>query len=296
MKLVVGCGYLGSRVAKLWQIKGEMVFATTRDPRRAAELDSSGLRPIFCDVTDAASLRTAGGQLEGVDTVFYSVGYDRSSIQGRRAVFVNGLRNVLDILPTSARRVIYVSTTGVYGQDDGGWIDEDSACEPTRESGRLFVEAECLLKSHRIGDRAIILRMAGIYGPGRIPSLDNLRDGLPIAADDEGYINLIHVDDAAKVAVAVEAHAKPPRTYLVSDGIPVRRREFYDEVSKLFHTPPAVFVEQSADTNRRGNTSKRVINARLRQEIPVELTYPNYREGLAAIARAMRSSFGGWLA
>jgi nucleoside-diphosphate-sugar epimerase len=286
MKLVVGCGYLGSRVASLWQSQGETVFATTRDPRKAAYLKASSLRPIVCDVADTASLGKAAEQLAGLETVLFAVGFDRSANRSMREVYAIGLQNVLNVLPPSTRRIIYISTTGVYGQGNGEWIDEDSLCEPTRESGRAFLEAESLLKSHSLSDRAIILRLAGIYGPGRIPSLDNLRDIVPIAADADGFINLIHVDDAARVIIAADAHARPPRVYLVSDGHPVVRRDFYCEVSGLFHTPPAFFKEYNAVNNRRGNTSKRASNARLLQEIPLELRYSTYREGLAAIAQA----------
>jgi nucleoside-diphosphate-sugar epimerase len=287
MKLVVGHGYLGSRVADLWRSAGETVFATTRDPRKAADLTVSGLWPIVCDVTDPVSLTNAAEHIDGVDTVLYTVGFDRTSAHARRDVYVSGLRNVLDIVPTSTRRVIYVSTTGVYGQDDGGWIDEDSRCQPLRESGRVILDAERQLQSHRLGARAIILRLAGIYGPGRIPSLGDLRDGVPILASADGYINLIHVEDASRIVIAAEAHANVPRTYLVSDGTPVLRRQFYDEVSRLFRTPQAVFEEQSERIDRRGNTSKRVSNARLLAETGVRLKYPTYREGLAAIAHAM---------
>jgi nucleoside-diphosphate-sugar epimerase len=287
MKLVVGHGYLGSRVAKLWHSLGETVFATTRDPRKAAAIESSGLRPIICDVTDPATLRKAAEQIAGVEAVLYAVGFDRSSEQRRRDVYVDGLRNVLNTLPDSTRRVIYISTTGVYGQDDGGWIDEDSPCQPSRESGRVILEAERQLESHRLGESALVLRLAGIYGPGRIPSIDDLRNGVPIVASADDYINLIHVDDAAGVIIAAETFAKPQRLYLVSDGRPVPRHEFYQEVSNLFHTPAAVFEPPSAAADRRGSTSKRVSNARLLAELAVELKYPTFREGLAAIARAM---------
>jgi nucleoside-diphosphate-sugar epimerase len=281
MNLVVGHGYLGSRVAKLWQSQGKTVFVTTRDRQKVAALEASGLRPIVCDVTDGAPL---AGRLTEVNTVLYAVGFDRSSNKGMREVCVGGLQNVLNALPANTKRVIYISTTGVYGQDDGDWIDEDSPCRPSRESGRVFLEAEEALQAHAFGQRALVLRLAGIYGPGRIPSVRELRSGIPVVASPDAYLNLIHVDDAAQVVVAAESHAKPPRTYLVADGHPVVRREFYNEVSRLFRTPPPVFEAPTAGVDRRGNTSKCVSNARLLSEVPVEFKYPTYREGLSAIA------------
>ncbi len=281
MKLVVGHGYLGSRVAKLWQSQGDTVFVTTRDPQKVSALEASGLRPVVCDVADPASLV---GRLPEVTTVLYAVGFDRSRNQGMREVCVGGLRNVLNALSDKTKRVIYISTTGVYGQDDGSWINEDSPCQPSRESGRVFLEAEQALQTHAIGQRAIILRLAGIYGLGRIPSAEDLRAGKAIQASPDAYINLIHVDDAAQVVIAVEAQAKPPRTYLVSDGHPVVRSEFYSEVSSLFRTPPPAFEKPTAGADRRGNTSKRVSNARLLSEVSVEFKYRTYRDGLSAIA------------
>ncbi len=281
MNLVVGHGYLGSRVAKLWQSQGKTVFVTTRDRRKIAPLESSGLRPILCDVTDPASLV---GRLAEVNTVLYAVGFDRLSNKRLREVCVGGLQNVLNALSANTQRVIYVSTTGVYGQDDGDWIDEDSPCHPSRESGRAFLDAEEALRAHALGRRAIILRLAGIYGPGRIPSAEDLRAGRAIQASADAFLNLIHVDDAARVVVAAEAHAKPPRIYLVADGHPVVRREFYDEVSRLFRTPAPVIEAPIAGVDRRGNSSKRVNIARLVREVPVEFKFRTYREGLAAIA------------
>jgi nucleoside-diphosphate-sugar epimerase len=281
MKLVVGHGYLGSRVAKLWQSQGDTVFVTTRDPQKVAALEASGLRPIVCDVANPASLVP---RLPEVNTVVYAVGFDPSGDKGMREVCVGGLKNVLNALPASTKRVIYISTTGVYGQDDGSWINEDSPCQPSRESGRVFLEAEEALQTHAFGQQTIILRLAGIYGPGRIPSAEDLRVGKAIQASANAYLNLIHVDDAAQIVVAVEAHAKPPRTYLVADGHPVVRREFYSEVSHIFRTPPLLFEAPTAGVARRGNTSKRVSNARLLSEVSVEFKYRTYREGLSAIA------------
>ncbi len=150
MNLVVGHGYLGARVAKLWQSHGKTVFVTTRHRQKVAALDASGLRPIVCDVSDATSLL---GRLPEVNTVLYAVGFDRSSDKAMREVCVGGLHNVLNALPASTERIIYISTTGVYGQADGDWIDEESPCRPSRESGRVFLEAEEALRAHALGRR-----------------------------------------------------------------------------------------------------------------------------------------------
>lgn len=280
-KLIFGCGYLGLRVARLWRDVGEEVYAVTRSVVRASQLAAEGLRPIVADVRDASSL----GELPRAATVLYAIGYDRAAGGTMREVYVGGLQSVLAALPPATEKFLYVSSTGVYAQNDGGWIDETSPCEPTREGGRACLEAEQLLAADPVGQRAIVLRMAGIYGPGRIPNLDALRRGEPIAVPPDGYLNLIHVDDAAAVVLAAERQALAPRLYLVSDGQPVLRREYYQELARLAGAPAPRFVLPSAQAPvaARALSDKRVCNERLLRELQVEIRYQSYREGLASI-------------
>jgi nucleoside-diphosphate-sugar epimerase len=283
MKLVVGCGYLGSRVARLWRAQNELVAVVTRSAERARCLQEDGYLPLVADVTDRQSLENLR-RLDSIDSVLYAVGHDRASGKTMREVYVDGLRAMLDALPACIQRIIYISTTGVYAQNDGSLIDEDSACEPTRDAGRTCLEAESVLCGHAAGTRAIILRLAGIYGPERIPRRDELLSGKPIAALPDVWLNLIHVDDAAQIALAVDQQVRPPRLYLVSDGHPVLRREYYAEAAQLLKAPPPVFSagETQAPTVRRGSTDKRINNARLTSEVRFELQYPSFREGLLA--------------
>jgi nucleoside-diphosphate-sugar epimerase len=283
MKLVVGCGYLGSRVAGLWHARGERVAVVTRSGNRASEFQRAGYLPVVADVTEAASLDGVR-KLGEIDTVLYAVGYDRAAGRTRREVYVDGLGELLDALPSSVKRFMYISTTGVYGQTDGSWIDQDSPCQPASEGGRVCLEAESLLRRHSIAARAIILRMAGLYGSGRIPRREELIAGKPLTADPDGWLNLIHVEDAASVVLAVETQVEPPHTFLVSDGKPVVRREYYAEAARLLGAPPPVFAreEDRGPSDTRGNTDKRVNNARLIIEIGYQLRFPTYKQGLAA--------------
>lgn len=280
-KLIFGCGYLGLRVARRWRDAGDEVHAVTRSPARASALQAEGLRPIVADVRDGKSL----AQLPRVDTVLYAIGYDRAAGGSIREVYVQGLRAVLAALPAQTGKILYVSSTGVYAQNDGQWVDESSPCEPTREGGRACLEAEQLLAAHPLGQRAVVLRMAGLYGPGRIPNLDAMRRGEPIAAPQDGYLNLIHIDDAASVVLAAEARAIPPHLYLVSDGHPVLRRDYYQELARLAGAPMPRFVPPRAEAPSvaRALSDKRVKNDRLVSELRVEIKYHSYREGLAAI-------------
>ena len=116
-----------------------------------------------------------------------------------REVYVDGLQNVLDRLPASVRRFVYASSTGVYGQTGGEWVDEESPTEPQHESGRVVLEAEGRVRAwaDRRGASAVILRFAGLYGPGRIVRRTMLERAEPIPGDPEKFLNLVHIDDAA---------------------------------------------------------------------------------------------------
>jgi nucleoside-diphosphate-sugar epimerase len=121
-RLVFGCGYLGGRVAQHWLAAGGPVFAVTRSAERAAKWAQQGLRPILADVTRPETL----SGLPVADTVLYAIGYDRRSAASRQEVSVEGLRHVLAALPSQTGRIVYLSSTGVYGSVAGDWVDEDT--------------------------------------------------------------------------------------------------------------------------------------------------------------------------
>ncbi len=280
-KLIVGCGYLGGRVARRWLAVGETVYAVTRSTQHAGILAQGGLRPIVADVTRPESL----DRLPPAEAVLYSVAYDPLSQATREEVYAGGLRAVLDALPAATGRVLLTSSTGVYGQAGGDWVDEDSPCRPTRDAGRAMLAAETVLDNSRFSDRSIILRLAGLYGPGRIPRIADLLARRPLAIAAQGYLNLIHVDDAARLIVAAESRATPPRTYVIADGQPVRRRDFYQHLAALLGLPAVTFTDPPPGDRSalRGGSDKRVRSARIFEELAVPLAYPSYREGLAAM-------------
>jgi nucleoside-diphosphate-sugar epimerase len=284
-RLIVGCGYLGQRVARRWLAASERVLAVTRSPERAESLRSQGLEPLVADVTRPETL----GRLPEAQTVLYAVGHDPRSGLSRHEVYAQGLRNVLDALPGSTGRIVFTSSTGIYGDAHGDWVDEDSPCQPNRESGRAMLAGEEVLRSHPLGSRGIVLRLAGLYGPGRITRLGDLLAGRPITASATGYVNLIHVDDAAEVVLAAAALAPVPRTYVVSDGQPVTRQEFYDYLATLLGRDRPSFVDPTPEARAASRSSgeKRLRNRRMLDELGVKLTYPSYREGLAAVMHGL---------
>lgn len=281
-KLVLGCGYLGMRVAQRWKQQSVDVYVLTRSCERAEMLAGLGLIPIVGDITFDGPWPV----LPDVETVLFAVGFDRSSGKRIREVYVDGLRRTLEHLPHQIRQFLYISSTGVFGQSAGEVVTEQSPCHPNREGGRACWEAEQLLAAHPLGRRSVVLRLAGIYGPGRVPKLDEVRAGRPVVADPDACLNLIHVDDAVEVVLKAETRAVPPALYLVSDGHPVRRQEFYEYLAQLVDAPlPRFETAPSGNENARGGGDKRVDPSRMLQELQPLLKYPTFREGLAQIVR-----------
>ena len=166
------------------------------------------------------------------------MGFDRGAGKSIKEVYVDGLKAVVQALPADIGRIIYVSSTGVYGQSSGEWVDEGSPCEPTRDGGKACLQAEAFLQSGRFGDRTIILRLAGIYGPDRVPRKADLIANKSFPTT--GHLNLIHVADAASTVLAAEERAGLPSLYVVSDGTPVLRSDYYDELRRLLNIDIAV--------------------------------------------------------
>jgi nucleoside-diphosphate-sugar epimerase len=258
-KLIVGCGYLGLRVAEPWLAAGAAVSALTRSSERAAAFTARGISPLIADLADASTLRN----LPPAETVLYAVGYDPRSGASRRDIHITGFRALVDALAAAPRRFIFISTTGVYGQNTGEWVDEDSPCLPDSESGQIYLEAEQMLLAHPAGERAVILRLAGIYGPDRVPQQRTLAAGEPVPA--AGHLNLIHVDDAVQAVLAAERNAATSRVICISDGAPALRRDYYTELARLWGTSPPNFAATETVPKRssRGASDKRVSNARM---------------------------------
>jgi nucleoside-diphosphate-sugar epimerase len=279
--LIFGCGYLGRRVARLWLDRGETVYAVTRSQSRASELAAEGIRPLVADITADTQVALP----KGLSTIVFAVGHDRGSRASIAEVYCGGLQRAIAWMRTPVDQFLYISSTGVYGQASGEDIDELSPCRPTREGGRACLDAESLLLSSRQATSAIILRLAGLYGPGRIPRAADLAAGRPIDAPADGWLNLIHVEDAARIVLLAAERAAPPRTYVVSDGHPVQRRDYYTELARLIGAEPARFVEPppASPAAMRAASDKRINPSRMFQELAPKLLYPDFRAGLAAI-------------
>lgn len=283
IRLIFGCGYLGKRVARRWRDAGDDVTVVTRRPDRAATFREAGLTPIVADVTDPSTLV----DLPVADTVLFAVGYDRRSDHSIEEVYAGGVAAVLQALPKGAGRFLYVSSTGVYGDAGGDWVDEATPPDPRRAGGKASLAAEQRLAESRFCDDSAVLRLAGIYGPDRLPYVETLKTGEPIAAPRSGWLNLIHVDDAAEVVLAAAESDSAPGLLCVSDGAPPQRGDYYAEVARLLDAPAPRFTEPEPGSPRaaRAASDKRVSNAKLLATLPVRLRYPEYQSGLASILR-----------
>lgn len=249
------------------------VYGTTRSADRMRSLRADGIEPVLWDVN------VGGDFLPASDVAVYCVGWDPSSGRTRREVYVEGLRGTLDRLPRP-RLLLYVSSTGVYGDHGGAWVDETTAPTPSDDAGRACAEAEEALWSfaRENGWDAIVLRLAGIYGPRRLIGQERIRRGERIAGDPDGRLNLIHVEDAATVVDRARLAGRPGETYLVSDGRPATRREFYGCLASLVGCDPPEF-DPSLAARSRGD--RRISNRKMIEELAPTLMYPDFRKGLA---------------
>jgi nucleoside-diphosphate-sugar epimerase len=275
--LIFGCGYLGQRLAALWLAQGHCVYVTTRKEEKALQFRRQGFTPILCDVLDPDSLI----KVPAVDCLVYAVGRDRTTAKSPREVYVEGLHHLLDTV-SFPPRFLYISSTSVYGQHNGEWVDESAPTEPTEESGRVLLEAESLL--HRTLPGAIILRFAGIYGPGRLLRRQAIEEHQTLGGDPDQWLNLIHVNDGAAAILATEQRAQPGAVYNVSDGHPVRRRDFYATLAALLKAPEPRFgsAVQSSSLFGTEPANRRIVNRRLLEELKVDLHYPSWVKGLTA--------------
>jgi nucleoside-diphosphate-sugar epimerase len=224
--------------------------------------------------------------LPRTDRVFYCVGFDRSAGAPMRAVYVDGLHRILESLTSSVDQLVYASSTGVYGQTHAEWVDEDSPACPRHESGRICLEAEGLAGAWAQSRTrtVVVLRFAGLYGPGRLARRAILADGSPIPGDPDRYLNLIHIDDAVRAAAAALDSTDLESVYLVADDRPVTRREYYSLAAGILGLPEPRFscVDLEGAQADRDATNKRIANHRMKRGLGVNLQYPDITSGLPA--------------
>lgn len=186
-------------------------------------------------------------------------------------------------------RIVYISTTGVYGNCSGNWIDETQLANPQVDRARRRRHAEQLLQGWRAitGGELVILRVGGIYGPGKLP-LTRLQKGLPMIAEEHApWTNRIHADDLAQVCVAAMARGIDGEIYNVCDGTPGNMTHYFNRVADLagLQRPPLIGMEQALDALSPGllsylSESRRISNKKMLDQLSIKLRYPTLEDGL----------------
>lgn len=289
--LIVGTGDVATRTIP-WLTKRFKVFALIRDAARAPALRSLGVRPIIADLDHRRSLARLGGI---ADAVLHFAPPPR---EGRRDARTASLLASLARGRSLPQRLVYISTTGVYGDCGGARIDEARPCRPqTARAGRR-VDAERRLRrfGRRSGVRVSVLRAPGIYAADRLP-VARLERGLPVLAHEHDiYTNHIHADDLARIACLALFRASVCRIYNAVDDTDMKMGEYFEYAADFFGLPrpPRVSREQLAgQVSPMALTfmseSRRVCNARLKRELRVQLRYPHVRDGFAAACAVKES-------
>ena len=290
--MIAGCGYVGGRIAATWHARGMRVCAITRNKAKAKELANAGITPILFDLAQTTPMP----ELPNVDVVLWSVGFERTSGASRQAIWIDGLQRLLHALPprTEARRILYTSSTSVYGDGYGEDVDEHTLPIPTSEGGIACLAAEQLLQEFARQSSACvsILRLAGIYGPNRLlRRTTDLLDNVPIMSSPDEWLNLIHVDDAVTAIDAVSRMSVPPSLINIVAGQSVIRREYYATLAKLVDAPPPQFAasisESASQPHRRRGGNRRVVSG-VRESLQIPFKYDSIIEGLNAAVGELR--------
>lgn len=276
--LIAGCGDIGQRVATRLRALGCEVTAIVRDRQKAATLHDAG---VTTRIEDLDQPRHAGDW----PLLFWFAPPPASSFADTR------LRHWLAAQRGRIARIVYISTSGVYGNCAGRWIDEDAPLTPKSDRGKRRLDAERALQAWQGEDPAaraiMILRVPGIYGPGRMP-IERLRKGLPVVRVDESpYTNRIHADDLAVAALHAAAFGRAGRAYNVADGEPTTMADYFLRCAQLLGlpAPPQIAMSEAHAALTPAmmsfiEESKRLLTRRLREELRFMPHYPNLAAGL----------------
>jgi nucleoside-diphosphate-sugar epimerase len=283
--VIFGCGFVGVRAARLFAEAGWEVLGVTRSASSAEALAGEPYHVFACDISDPAAMAAATG-LHSADAVISAVSSGRGGEEAYRQVYLRGLENIHALLRPG--RVLFVSSTSVYAQNDGSWVTEESPAEPVSPTSRILRDAEELA----LGAGGRVARLAGIYGPGRSVLLRKFLDGTAVIEGDGGrHINQIHADDAAAALFRLIDGELAPGIYNVADDQPVTQLACAEWIAAALARPlpPRGPVDLQ---RKRGVTNKRVSNRKLRS-LGWSLRYPTFREALAPGGALLAAALAG---
>ena len=282
--LIVGCGYVGLPLGAELVKQGHEVFGLRRSPGAEAELRSAGIKPLAGDITKADSLIPLPASY---DWVVNCVSASGGGAEEYREVYLQSSRNLIEWLGAAPpKKFVYTSSTSVYGQNDGSLVKESSPTEPAVETGKILVETERVLLEAVRARRfpAVILRLAGIYGPDRGYWFKQyLKNEARIEGNGARLLNMIHRDDVAGAIIAALTSGRPGEVYNVVDDEPVSQLHFFQWLSGPLgkELPPSV-PEDPVAVRKRGVTNKKISNRRLKMELGYQFKYPTFRQGYTA--------------
>jgi nucleoside-diphosphate-sugar epimerase len=281
--LIVGCGYVGLPLGAELVRLGHEVFGVRRNISAEAELKAAGLTPLFADITKPETLEKLPREFDWVVHCVAAGG----DAENYRQIYLEGTRHLVKWLSAfPPKKFIYTSSTSVYGQADGSPVKESSPSEPAAETAKVLVETEKLLLEtfQREKFPAIILRVAGIYGPDRGHWFKQfLKNEARMEGDGSRFLNMIHRDDVVGCLVAALKSGRPGEIYNAVDDEPVSQRVFFEWLgATLGKYPPPSVPENPAEDRKRGVTNKRVSNRRIKMELGCQFKHPNFRKGYTA--------------
>lgn len=271
--LIAGCGDVGARLGAMLAAQGEKVYGL----RRSDAALPDGMSPLRADLTDPTTLRNLP---DDVTRVVFLPAPGARDVAAYRGLFVDGMMHLVDALAARAPvvRFVFVSSSAVYGEHGGAWVDETTPCAPLAFNGELLLEAESRLRG--IGVPAVVARCSGLYGPGRTRLVDQIANGTARVPSGAGeYTNRIHVDDAAAALAHLLALDVVDDGYLLSDDHPATLAEVYGYLADQLGLPSPP-TETTATVRAVGN--KRLSNRRLRAT-GFHFRYPDYRAGYATV-------------
>lgn len=281
--LIVGCGDIGERIAGLCQAKNVPVTGLVRSAESVKRLEQNGIKPMQLDLSRMENL---AGLPTTSSTLFYLAPPPSESESDPL------IRQFLGLIPRDAlpEKLVLLSTTAVYGDCHGEWITETHPVNPQTARGRRRLDAEQAARewSEKTGVPIVILRVGGIYGPGRLP-IARIKQGLPILKEAESpFTNRIHQNDLAQICVAAAERGKAGEVYNVSDGQPSTMSRYFKDIAVAYGLPlpPEVSLVEAQKVMSAGmlsylKESRRLDNRKLVEELGVVLGYPNLEVGLA---------------
>jgi nucleoside-diphosphate-sugar epimerase len=290
--LIVGCGYVGLALGAELARQGHEVFGLRRSS--PPEMQPTGIIPLCGDITRPETLAALPRNFDWVVNCAASGGGQATDYW---QLYFEGNQNLMAWLASSPpRKFVYTSSTSVYAQDDGSVVTEESPTAPSAETARILVDTEqLLLAAARARFPAVILRVAGIYGPGRGHAFKQLLRGeARIEGDGGRHMNMIHRQDVAGAIVAALTRGTPGEIYNAVDNEPVTQLTFFTWLAGELGVPvPPVAASGPELSRKRGVTNKRVDNSKLRTQLGFAPRFPNFRAGYGAEICALRSAQTG---